>query len=154
NSVWQATPTTVLHAGYARLFTPPPFQEGPAVNLAQLNDFNDTGLTTSGATPSTVNDPLKIETANLIDVGAAQNLFGGLKVGVDLYYKYAKNGVDFGQFGAPIVTIPFNYGLVINRGVELTATYEKGPFSCYGNLAVAQQRAKGIESAQFNFSPS
>ena len=38
NTVWQATPTTVFHAGYARLFTPPPFQEGPAENLAQLND--------------------------------------------------------------------------------------------------------------------
>ena len=48
NSVWQATPTTILHAGYARLFTPPPFQEGPAENLVQLNNFNGTGLTTSG----------------------------------------------------------------------------------------------------------
>jgi outer membrane receptor for ferrienterochelin and colicin len=36
NSVWQATPTTVLHAGYARLFTPPPFQQGPAENFSAL----------------------------------------------------------------------------------------------------------------------
>jgi len=139
NSVWQATPTTILHAGYARLFTPPPFQEGPAENLSQLNDFNGTGLTTSGATPSTVNGPLKIERANLFDVGAAQDLFAGLKVGVDLYYKFARNGVDFGQFGAPIITIPFNYRIVANRGVELTTTYQNGPFSYYGNLAIAQQ---------------
>jgi len=153
NSVWQATPTTILHAGYARLFTPPPFQEGPAENLSQLNDFNGTGLTTSGATPSTVNSPLKIERANLFDVGATQNLLAGLKVGVDLYYKFARNGVDFGQFGAPIITIPFNYRIVANRGVELTTTYQNGPFSYYGNLAIAQQQAKGITSAQFNFSP-
>jgi outer membrane receptor protein involved in Fe transport len=153
NAVWQATPTTVLHAGYARLFTPPPFQEGPAENLAQLNDFNGTGLTTSGATPSTLNDPLKIERANLFDVGATQDLFAGLKVGLDLYYKFARNGVDFGQFGAPIITIPFNYRIVANRGVELTTTYRNGPFSYYGNLAIAQQQAKGITSAQFNFSP-
>jgi outer membrane receptor protein involved in Fe transport len=154
NSVWQATPTTVLHAGYARLFTPPPFQQGPAENLAQLNDFNNTGLTTSGATPSTENSPAKVETGSLIDFGAVQTLFGGLKLGADFYYKYATNGVDFGQFGAPIITIPFNYGTVINRGVELTATYQNGPLSYYGNLALAQQRAKGITSAQFNFSPS
>jgi outer membrane receptor protein involved in Fe transport len=154
NSVWQATPTTVFHAGYARLFTPPPFQEGPAENLVQLNDFNGTGLTTSGATPSTANSPLQIERANLFDVGASQNLFDSLKIGLDLYYKFARNGVDFGQFGAPIVTIPFNYGIVTNRGVELTTTYENGPFSYYGNLAIAQQQAKGITSAQFNFSPS
>jgi outer membrane receptor protein involved in Fe transport len=153
NSVWQATPTTVFHAGYARLFTPPPFQQGPAENLAQLNDFNGTGQTTSGATPSTLNSPLQIERANLFDVGASQNLFDSLKIGLDLYYKFARNGVDFGQFGAPIITIPFNYRIVANHGVELTITYENGPFSFYGNLAIAQQQAKGITSAQFNFSP-
>ncbi|HEY1981850.1 MAG TPA: TonB-dependent receptor [Xanthobacteraceae bacterium] len=153
NSVWQATPTTVLHAGYAHLFTPPPFQEGPAENLTQLNDFNGTGLTTSGATPSTMNGPLKIERANLFAVGAAQDLFDGLKVGIEVYYKFARDGVDFGQFGAPIITIPFNYRIVANRGVELTVAYENGPFSYYGNLAIARQRAKGIVSAQFNFSP-
>ena len=37
--------------------------------------------------------------------------------------------------------------------MELTTTYENGPFSCYANLAIARQRAKGIESSQFNFSP-
>ena len=153
NTVWQATPTTVLHAGYANLFTLPPFQIGPPENLVQLNNLNGTGLTTSGATPSTGNDPLKIERAHLFDVGATQNLLDSLKLGVDLYYKFARNGVDFGQFGAPIITIPFNYRIVANRGIELTTTYENGAFSYYGNLAIGRQRAKGIESAQFNFSP-
>jgi outer membrane receptor protein involved in Fe transport len=102
NMVWQATPVTVVHAGYTRLFTPPPFQQGPAENLAQLNNFNNTGLTTSGATPSTENSPVQVERANLLDFGAVQTLFGGLKLGADLYYKYANNGVDFGQFGAPV----------------------------------------------------
>jgi outer membrane receptor protein involved in Fe transport len=154
NTVWQASSTTVLHAGYARLFTPPPFQIGPPANLINFNNFNGTGLTTSAATPSTMNGPLKVERADLFDVGASQDLFDGLKVGVDLYYKFARNGVDFGQFGAPIITIPFNYRIVTNRGVELTTTYESGAFSCYGNLAIARQWAKGIESGQFNFSPA
>src|SRR5208282_2176817 len=134
NSVWQATPTTILHAGYADLFTPPPFQEGPAENLVQLNNFNGTGLTTSGTTPSTLNDPVKVETANLFDVGGTQNLFDSLKVGVDLYYKFARNGFYFSLLRAPIITIPFNYRIVANRGVELTTTYQNGPFSYYGNL--------------------
>jgi outer membrane receptor protein involved in Fe transport len=154
NAVWQASSTSILHAGYASLFTPPPFQLGPSANLINFNNFNGTGLTTSAATPSTTNSPLKIERANVFDIGAAQDLFGGLKVGVDLYYKFARHGVDFGQFGAPIITIPFNYRIVTNRGVELTTTYENGPFSCYANLAIARQRAKGIESSQFNFSPA
>jgi outer membrane receptor protein involved in Fe transport len=154
NAVWQATPTTTAHAGYAGLFTPPPFQLGPPANLLQFNNFNGSGLTTSGATPSTGNSPLKIERANLFDVGATQTLFGDLKIGLDGYYKFARDGVDFGQFGAPIITIPFNYGIVANPGVELTTSYRHGGFSCYGNLAIARQRAKGIVSGEFNFAPA
>src|SRR5581483_4812618 len=37
NTVWRATPMTVLHAGYASLFTPPPFQIGPPQNIAQFS---------------------------------------------------------------------------------------------------------------------
>ncbi len=154
NAVWQATPATTVHAGYASLFTPPPFQIGPPQNVTQFSDFNGTGLTTSAATPSTGTAPLQIERANLFDVGIARDLFDHLKVGVDAYYKYAHNGVDFGQFGAPIITIPFNYRIVINKGLELTTRYENGPFTFYGNLAIARQRAKGIVSSQFNFSPA
>jgi hypothetical protein len=54
--------------------------------LLEFNNFNGTGLTTSAATPSTMNSPLKVERANLFDIGAGQDLFNGLKVGVDLYY--------------------------------------------------------------------
>src|SRR5262245_56989934 len=64
------------------------FSWGRRKNLIQLNNFNGTGLTTSGASPSTVNDPLKIEQADLFDVGATQVLFGSLKLGIDLYYKF------------------------------------------------------------------
>lgn len=153
NGVWQATPTTEVHLGYARLFTPPPFQIGPPANLIQFNNYNGTGLTTSGSTPSTGNSPLQIERGNIVDGGVSQKLLTGLKAGVDVYYKFARNGVDFGQFGAPIITIPFNYRIVVNHGAELTATYEIGPFSWYANLAIARQRAKGIVSGQFNFTP-
>ena len=154
NAVWQAPLACVVHAGYANLFTPPPFQLGPPANLMQFNNFNGSGLTTSGSTPSTGNSPLKIERANLLDGGVSRELFTGFKASIDLYYKFARDGVDFGQFGAPIITIPFNYRIVANHGVELTATYENGPFTWYGNLAIARQRAKGIESGQFNFAPA
>ncbi len=61
--------------------------------------------------------------------------------------------IDEGQFGAPIILTPFNYKLGINKGVELTTEYNVSNFTFYGNLAIANQLAKGIESAQFNFSP-
>jgi outer membrane receptor protein involved in Fe transport len=154
NAVWQATPTTALHAGYAHLFTAPPFQLGPSENLAQFNNLNGSGLTTSGATPSTANSPVKAERADLFDVGVGQELFDHFKIGVDAYYKFSRDGIDFGQFGAPIITIPFNYRIVANHGVELTTRYDAGPFTYYGNLAIARQRAKGIVSGQFNFAPA
>jgi outer membrane receptor protein involved in Fe transport len=154
NAVWQATPTIALHAGYARLFTGPPFQLGPPANLAQFNNLNGSGLTTSGATPSAANSPVKAERANLFDVGAGEELFGHLKISIDAYYKFSRDGIDFGQFGAPIITIPFNYRIVTNTGVELTTRYDDGPFSYDGNLAIARQRAKGLVSGQFNFAPA
>ena len=81
-------------------------------------------------------------------------MFTGLKLGIDIYYKYSRNLLDEGQFGSPVVLTPFNYHLGINQGVELTANYTAGDFTFYGNLAIAKQKAKGIDSAQFNFSPS
>jgi outer membrane receptor protein involved in Fe transport len=110
-------------------------------------------LTTSGASLSPQNDPVKPERAHYFDVGVSQDLLPGLKVGVDAYYKYAHDQIDESQFGAPVILTPFNYRVGRNRGVEITTSYENGPFSYYGNLALAQQKAKQIISAQFNFSP-
>jgi hypothetical protein len=148
NTVWQATPTTTVHAGYASYFTPPP-QE--LVRTQDLAPFAGT----SGAPPYPVNDPMKNESAQYLDAGVIQNvnMFPGLKAGVDFYYKFAHDLIDEGQFGAPVVLTPFNYHRAINRGVELTANYNKGAFDFYGNLAIAEQVAKGIESAQFSFTP-
>jgi outer membrane receptor protein involved in Fe transport len=147
NTVWQATPSTTVHAGYASYFTPPP-QE--LVSTSDISLFAGT----SGAPASTTNDPIKNERAQYFDAGVTQDVFTGLKLGVDFYYKYAHNLLDEGQFGAPVVLTPFNYHLGINQGVELTANYTAGNFDFYGSLAIAKQKAKGINSAQFNFSPS
>ena len=73
---------------------------------------------------------------------------------MDVYYKWARNLIDEGQFGAPVVLTTYNYHVGINKGVELTTSYDNGPFSYYGNLAIAQQKAEDISAAQFNFSPA
>jgi outer membrane receptor protein involved in Fe transport len=143
--VWQATPTTTFHAGYARYFTPPP-QE--LVSTEEVALFANT----SAAPAVTQNTLMKNESTQYFDAGVLQRLIPGLNVGVDLYYKYAHNLIDEGQFGAPIILTPFNYALGINKGVELTTEYNVGNFTFYGNLAIANQLAKGINSAQFNFS--
>ncbi len=147
STVWQATPRTTFHVGYARYFTPPPQELVSTENVALYAD-------TSGAPASTENSPMKNESADYFDAGVTQqHVIPGLTVGVDLYYKYANNLIDESQFGAPIVLTPFNYAIGINKGVELTTEYNMGNFSFYGNLAIANQLAKGIDSAQFNFTP-
>jgi hypothetical protein len=147
NTVWQATRTTTVHAGYASYFTPPPQELVSTANLAVFAN-------TSGAPAVPLNSPIRNESAQYFDAGVIQELLPGLKAGADLYYKFSTNLLDEGQFGAPVILTPFNYHHGINRGIELTANYNKGNFTFYGNLAIAEQVAKGIDSAQFNFSPS
>jgi outer membrane receptor protein involved in Fe transport len=144
NTVWQATPSTTVHAGYANYFTPPSFE---LVAASTTNLFANT----SGAPASSVNSPVKIERSHYFDVGVTQDILPGLKAGIDVYYKYSRNLIDEGQFGAPVLLTPFNYHVGYNKGVELSTAYDNGPFSYYGNLAIAEQKAEGINSAQFNF---
>ncbi|MGH7002274.1 MAG: TonB-dependent receptor domain-containing protein, partial [Stellaceae bacterium] len=147
NGVWRATPSTTVHAGYARLFTPPPFE---LLSTTTIDKFIGTTAQPAVLQDSTV----KAERADLFDVGVSQDVppVPGLKLGIDVYYKHSTNLIDEGQFGAPIILTPFNYRLGLNKGVELTTSYDNGPLSVYGNLALAQQKAKDIDSSQFNFS--
>ncbi|MBV8337002.1 MAG: TonB-dependent receptor, partial [Alphaproteobacteria bacterium] len=147
NAVWQATPTTTFHAGYATYYTPPPQELVATENISAFAN-------TTGAPASTQNSPIKNETAQYLDVGVKQQALRGLTIGVDVYYKHANNLLDESQFGAPIILTPFNYRVGINKGVELTTEYNVGNFTFYGNLAIANQLASGIESAQFNFTPA
>ena len=144
NVVWMATPTTTVHAGYARYFTPPPLV---FTQSSTLNRF--VGTTAEPATFK--NTTLKSERANYLDGGVIQQILPGLKVGLDLYYKQAEHQLDDGQFGAPVFVTPFNFKHGYNYGVELSATYVVGDFSAYGNVAAARQLATRIETAQALF---
>ena len=145
NTVWQATPSTTVHAGYASYFTPPPQELVATTDLALFAN-------TSAAPAVTLDGPIKNESAQYFDLGVTQEALPGLKLGADAYYKYARNLIDEGQFGSPVVLTPFNYHFGVNQGIELTANYTAGNFEFYSNLAIAKQKAKDVVSAQFNFS--
>jgi outer membrane receptor protein involved in Fe transport len=144
NAVWQATPSTTIHAGYSRYFTPPPFE---LVSPSTLGLFANTTAAPSVNQDSTV----KAERSHYFDAGISQVVLPGLTVGVDAYYKLAKNLIDEGQFGAPIILTVFNYARAVVKGVELTTSYDRGPWSFYGNLAYSRAMGEDIDSAQFNF---
>ena len=145
NLVWRPTPSTTLHAGYARYFTPPRQDFIASSTFAKFAD-------TTAAPEVTVNSAPRAERANYIDGGIVQEIVPGFRVGLDAYYKQASYQLDEGQFGAPVYLTPFNYRTAYTSGVELTTSGAVGGFTGYGNLAVGRQWAKGIVSAQPLFS--
>ncbi|MDR3529701.1 MAG: TonB-dependent receptor [Rhodopila sp.] len=146
NVVWKPTRTTTLHAGFARYFAPPPFELVGSGTLAKFAG-------TTAAPSVTTNDPVRAERSNYFDVGISQIVIPGLTVGVDAYYKQSRNLIDEGRFGAPIILTAFNYAKGLQEGVELTVSYDHGPWSAYGNVALSRAMGKDIVSAQYNFAP-
>jgi len=145
NAVWRPTPTTVVHAGYARYFTPPRQEFVSSQTLAKFAN-------TTAAPEVTQNSAPRAERANYFDVGVTQQVVHGFKVGLAGYYKQADYQLDEGQFGAPVFLTPFNYSSAYTYGVELTAVGTVGGFTGYGNLAAGRQWAKGLASSQALFS--
>jgi outer membrane receptor protein involved in Fe transport/opacity protein-like surface antigen len=146
---------TTFHAGYARYFTPPVLVEAAPANIALFNN-------TTGQAPNTLTNPVLPERSNYFDTGINQKIvFGcttsGLKdcttldLGLDAYYKIAKDLIDNGQFGQALVLSAFNYDQGVAQGVEFSAKFRSGNFQAYANLAVSQEKATRPVSNQFLF---
>jgi hypothetical protein len=137
---------TTIHAGYARYFTPPPVED---VLSGSLTKF--AGTTNQPAMDQ--DDPVRAERSNYLDAGVTQQVIPELQVGLDGYYKKARNQIDNGQFGHSLIITPFNYRYGTVYGTEFTTTFSDGGFSAYANEAYSVARATQIESAQFEFDP-
>ena len=146
---------TTFHAGYARYFTPPVLVEAAPANIALFNG-------TSGAPASGGTSPVLPERSHYFDAGADQIIPLGcysalardcatLDLGIDAYYKIAKDLLDNGTFGQALVLNAFNYAKGINEGVEFSAKYKAGNFQAYGNLSVGQEKATQVVSNQYLF---
>ena len=146
NFIYQPTDTTTLHAGYARYFTPPPVENVSGSTVALFDG-------TSNAAASDQDDPVKAERSNYFDAGISQKLTPGWQVGVDGYYKQAKNQLDDGLFGQSLILSAFNYDKGKVYGVEFTTSYASGGFSGYANVAYSVAQGKDWSSAQFLFDP-
>ncbi|HEY0270152.1 MAG TPA: TonB-dependent receptor, partial [Sphingomonas sp.] len=102
NIVWQPSGATTIHAGYARYFSPPPFE-----NVATTSVGKFTG--TSAEAPNSADTTPFAERQNYFDVGFQQKA-GAISFGVDAYYRQSRNLIDEGQFGAPIILTTFMPG--------------------------------------------
>ena len=144
NVVWEPNPVLTVHAGYARFFTPPPLAPVSAAAIA-----NRAG--TTAASELTQNDPARSERSHYFDAGFSLEPMPGLKFGFDAYYKIAENLLDEGQFGAPIILTSFNYAKAEVKGIELSLSYDDGPWSLFANGAWSRATGTQINSSQFNF---
>jgi len=146
---------TTVHAGYARYFTPPVLVEAAPANIALFN--NTTGASTSPGT-----DPVLPERSHNFDAGVDQKIpfkcYSSLEkdcptldLGLDAYYKIAKDLIDNGNFGQALVLSAFNYAKGYVEGIEFSAKFKSGGFQAYGNLAVGEERATDVVSNEYLF---
>jgi outer membrane receptor protein involved in Fe transport len=147
NLIYKPSPSTTLHAGYSRYFTPPPIENVGGGTLAKFAG-------TSGAPATFQDDPVKAERANYFDAGVTHTIIPGLNVGLDGYFKTAQNQLDDGLFGQTLILSAFNYEKGRVYGLELTASYETNGFTAYANAAYSVARGENWDSAQFLFDPA
>jgi outer membrane receptor protein involved in Fe transport len=147
---------TTLHAGYARYFTPPVLVEAAPFDPSLYNG-------TSAASSVTQASPVLPERSNYFDAGADQLIkfdctsttdadCSTLDLGIDAYYKLAKDLIDNGNFGEALVLSAFNYAKGIVEGLELSAKYKSGPLQAYANFAAGYEKATDVVSNQYLFS--
>ena len=135
---------TSIHAGYARYFTPPYQAQATQSNIAIFAN-------TTNQPDQAFADPVKPERSHYFDVGVDQNVLPGLDIGVDAYYKMAKDMIDDGQFGQAVVLTQFNYARGYSEGAEFKVKYHNGNFNAYANFSYNITRAIDVESNQYLF---
>jgi outer membrane receptor protein involved in Fe transport len=135
---------TSIHAGYARYFTPPYQAQATQSNVALFAN-------TTNQPDIPVADPVKPERSHYFDVGVDQTVLPGLTMGIDAYYKMAKDMIDDGQFGAAVVLTQFNYARGYSEGGEFKIKYTDGNFNAYANFSYNITRAIDVESNQYLF---
>ena len=147
NFVYKLSEATSLHGGYSRYFTPPTLELIAPRDLALFQN-------TTNALPSNANTDVRAERDNYYDLGITHALTSAWQVGVDGYYKDARNLLDEGQFGQALVFSPFNYACGRVWGVEFTTSYQDGNSSSYFNLAYGRALGNKVVSGQYNFDPA
>jgi outer membrane receptor protein involved in Fe transport len=146
SAVYKLTDRTTVHAGYSRFFIPPALELVSNTRLAMFDGTtNEPGVKE--------NDPVRSELADYYDVGISHELMPGLRLGVDGYIKKSRNLQDEGQFGQALILTPLNYREGHVYGVEVSASYRRGPLSLYVNGTWLRASGRDIISSQFVIEP-
>jgi hypothetical protein len=136
----------VMHAGFARNFQIPNFQNvasEPARNLAGTSGAADADLSARFA-------PFA-ETDYTWDTGFTHQFSSRLAFAQDNYFRIDRHYLDEGQFGFVPLDAPFNYVRGYGGGTENSLTYNGEHFSARINAFVAREEDRGVASGQYNF---
>ncbi|MCO6418980.1 TonB-dependent receptor [Siccirubricoccus sp. KC 17139] len=146
NLVWRPTDTTTIHAGYARTFTPPQFESVQASSFTRY-------LGTTAAPESLENGLARPQRDHRFDLGISQRFGQHLTLGIDGYYKFVRDLLDFGQFGNALIFTPFNFRQGRVYGVEFSGNWRDETWLIYGNLALSRSVGRDLRSGQFAIEP-
>jgi outer membrane receptor protein involved in Fe transport len=137
------THSTTLHAGYARYFKVPPFDQ---VALETVQKFKNT---TNAAPVNSGNDKIEAERDDYFDVGIRQRVIEGLNLGVDGFYNFGHDQLDLAQLAGSVVTAPLNYRESRAWGSDFSLTFEHGGLTAYLNFSYAVLQAQHISAGAF-----
>jgi len=144
--VYKLPTKTTLHAGFARYFTPPQTEVVSAPDIAKF-------IGTTGA-PAVLYNGLPVPAREYyFDAGATQQIGEALNLGLDSYYRMARNLLDEGQFGPALIFTPINYQKGRIYGVEATGNYSVENISTYANFTYSVAQGTNVESGQVGFDP-
>ena len=149
NFVYKPLIDSTLHAGFARNFQVPNFQN---VSSGSFKLFAGTSGAV-GTSPSGNTSPFA-ETDYVWDTGFTQQLaplVPHLAFANDNYFRIDRHYLDEGQFGFVPIDAPFNYVRGYGAGTEQSLTYNLENFAARLNVFVAREEDIGVASGQYNF---
>jgi outer membrane receptor protein involved in Fe transport len=147
NFVYKLRDDTTLHAGFARNFQVPNFQ-----NIS--SGITALSGTTGGVGPNiSLSTKLEAETDYTWDAGYSHYLTPNLVITQDSYFRIDRGYIDEGQFGFVPLDAPFNYVRGYGAGIENSISYNLNNLALRGNLFVAREEVRGVATGQYNFPP-
>ena len=146
NFVYMAPENTTVHAGFARNFQVPNFQNVPS-GIFKLFAGTTGAIDTS---PSGNASPYT-ETDYTWDIGFTHQFTPHLVFAQDNYFRIDRHYLDEGQFGFVPIDAPFNYVRGYGGGTENSLTYNLENLAVRANIFVAREEDIGVASGQYNF---
>lgn len=122
SAVWRAQHGLTAHLGYAGYAAAAPLEEERAARLPTERD-------------------------DYVDAGAQQKL-GPWTFGLDAYSRSARNFLDERKVLGTAAPAAFSFARARFRGVEVSATYARGPLSAWANAAFSKSEARKIIAGQ------